>query len=241
MKETWDDPLLGTITLVRNARARHIIMRPVPTGVRVTCPLHASVSDVQKALDGAKEKLLERKKDPRFAQRIIDTSFSICTDLFRLSIALIPQNGHTSFARDKFIINRRQGECTILCPPNTYFTEIQEWLKGVIINQLRHQAKLYLPLRTDEIARMHGFRHAGVKIQSSKTCWGSCSARNSINLSLHLMALPSHLIDYVIKHELCHTVHHDHSPKFWALMDSVTENKALELRRELKSHNTSLV
>jgi predicted metal-dependent hydrolase len=79
-----------------------------------------------------------------------------------------------------------------------------------------------------------------VKIQSSRTRWGSCSASNSINLSLFLMALSSRLIDYVIKHELCHTVHHDHSDKFWRLMDDVTDGKAKALRRELKANKMVL-
>ena len=75
-----------------------------------------------------------------------------------------------------------------------------------------------------------------MKIQTSKTRWGSCSASNSINLSVYLMTLPSHLMDYVILHELCHTVHHDHSDAFWALMDKVTDGKAHALRNELKQN-----
>jgi predicted metal-dependent hydrolase len=54
------------------------------------------------------------------------------------------------------------------------------------------------------------------------------------------MAVPSHLIDYVIKHELCHTVHHDHGDKFWQLMDNVTGGRAKQLRMELKKYRTSL-
>ena len=59
---------------------------------------------------------------------------------------------------------------------------------------------------------------------------------NSINLSVYLMTLPSHLINYVILHELCHTVHHDHSDAFWALMDKVTEGKSKSLHKELKDN-----
>lgn len=106
------------------------------------------------------------------------------------------------------------------------------------IRQLRLSAKAYLPRRVAELAYLHGFSYQGVKIQSSRTRWGSCSARCSINLSLFVMKLPEHLQDYVILHELCHTVHHDHSPHFWALMDKVTHGKAHEWNKEIKNYHT---
>lgn len=105
------------------------------------------------------------------------------------------------------------------------------------IDALRQSAKAQLPRRVAELAYLHGFSYQGVKIQSSRTRWGSCSGRNSINLSLFLMKLPEHLIDYVILHELCHTVHHDHSPRFWALMDKVTDGRAQSWNREIRKYS----
>lgn len=106
------------------------------------------------------------------------------------------------------------------------------------IERMRREAKATLPRRLAELAYMHGFKYESLKIQSSKTRWGSCSGKNYINLSLFLMMIPEHLQDYVMLHELCHTVHHDHSPNFWALMDKVTNGKAHELRNELHKYHT---
>jgi predicted metal-dependent hydrolase len=53
------------------------------------------------------------------------------------------------------------------------------------------------------------------------------------------MQVPEHLQDYVILHELCHTVHHNHSVQFWALMDEVTDGKAHALRKELRKYHTN--
>ena len=100
---------------------------------------------------------------------------------------------------------------------------------------LQKEAKRLLPERTKQLAMKYGFTLSSVKIQSSKSRWGSCSQRKSINLSYYLMLTPAHLVDYVILHELCHTVEMNHSHKFWDLMDKVTDNKSDALKNELKS------
>ncbi|MGN0637740.1 MAG: M48 family metallopeptidase [Huintestinicola sp.] len=79
-------------------------------------------------------------------------------------------------------------------------------------------AKETLVPRTYAAAERMGFEVTAVRINSAKTRWGSCSAQKSVNLSRMLIAADPELIDYVIVHELCHTVHMDHSPDFWALV-----------------------
>ena len=99
---------------------------------------------------------------------------------------------------------------------------------------LRRAAQADLPPRIERLARQTGLRYAGLTIRAARTKWGSCSGRNTISLNLYLMTLPEHLRDFVILHELCHTVHHDHSPRFHALLDRLTGGREKELARELK-------
>ena len=103
------------------------------------------------------------------------------------------------------------------------------------IEELRRLAKADLPLRVERISKMLGLRCKGLTIRASRTKWGSCTSRNTLSLSLFLMALPEHLRDYVIVHELCHTVHHNHSARFHALVDRCLGGREKELAKELKS------
>ena len=114
--------------------------------------------------------------------------------------------------------------------------EIQDIIKDTIIKALRIEAKEYLPGRTQEIAENLNFRYNQIFIKNNKTLWGSCSGKNNINLNLHLIRLPSYLIDYVIIHELCHTIEKNHGPRFWKLMNSILGD-AKKISKELKQHS----
>ena len=105
------------------------------------------------------------------------------------------------------------------------------------IEQLRAEAKAHLPQRVAEIARALGLSYGKVTIRAARTKWGSCTAQNNLSLSLYLMTLPRHLQDYVIVHELCHTVHHNHSAKFHTLVNRFVGGKERELATELRQYN----
>jgi predicted metal-dependent hydrolase len=80
----------------------------------------------------------------------------------------------------------------------------------------------------------HGLRHAEVVIRAQRTRWGSCSRRGAISLNQTLLFLPPRLVRYVLLHELCHTLRHDHSPAFWAELRR-REPMCEELRREARA------
>ena len=103
------------------------------------------------------------------------------------------------------------------------------------IEELRRAAKADLPGRIGRLSEATGLKYEKLSIRASRTKWGSCSGSNHISLSLFLMTLPEHLRDYVIVHELCHTVHHDHSPRFHALVDRLVGGREKALNRELRA------
>ena len=93
------------------------------------------------------------------------------------------------------------------------------FVRAVIENFYRDQAKAYLPQRVKELAESHGFVYRNVRIKNQKTRWGSCSAKHNLNFNMRLMMAPPDAIDSVIIHELCHLKVLNHSKAFWNLVE----------------------
>jgi predicted metal-dependent hydrolase len=140
----------------------------------------------------------------------------------------------------KYKINNNK--VTVTYPENKDINDtfVQEAIREAINETLRFEAKIYLPKRLEELARKNNFRYNKVFIKNIKTQWGSCSYKNNINLNLHIMRLPDHLIDYVLNHELCHTVHKNHSPEFWNLLTLISGEDAKLIQRELRNYSPQI-
>ena len=68
----------------------------------------------------------------------------------------------------------------------------------------------------------HGLSKPELSIKRMRKRWGSLSDKGTVTLNTELIRAPKECIDYVVTHELCHMIYHDHSPEFYKLLDSVT-------------------
>ncbi len=115
--------------------------------------------------------------------------------------------------------------------------KVQSAIRHFIIWTLRQESKKYLPIRVEQLSKEFGFNYNRVFVKNQKSRWGSCSNRNNINLNIHLMRTTDKLIDYVILHELSHTIEKNHGVHFWKLLNNITNNKAKILDKELKKYS----
>lgn len=121
-------------------------------------------------------------------------------------------------------------------PDGRTSSSLRMTMQEAIAAALRSEAHAYLPKRLEELATKHGLKYRRLFIRDTKTRWGSCSAENNINLCIHLMKLPDELIDYVLLHELAHTVHKNHSPRFWDFLSQLLGSPAKAIDRKLKAY-----
>ena len=110
------------------------------------------------------------------------------------------------------------GEGTILvkapdCSPAVVKESLQGWY--------RWAAGRHIRMRVEHYQVRLGKYPGRITIREQKTRWGSCSARGNLNFNWRVMMAPPEIVDYLVVHELCHLVHLNHSPEFWALVATV--------------------
>lgn len=105
--------------------------------------------------------------------------------------------------------------------------------RALLKGWLLRRAKQQLPAWLRETSRELELPFGDVAIRGQRTRWGSCSAAGNINLNYGLLFLPPDLVRYLFVHELCHTVHLNHSPRYWALVQSKEPHYKI-LERALK-------
>jgi predicted metal-dependent hydrolase len=129
----------------------------------------------------------------------------------------------------------RNGQITVLFPEHadTRDPRIQRAVRKAVQAAWRLEAGRHLPDMVKELALQYQFQYGDLTFRNNKTRWGSCARNNNISLNIHLMRLPKHLCEYVILHELCHTVHKHHQKAFWQLLNSITGGRARIMDREL--------
>jgi Predicted metal-dependent hydrolase len=231
MERIIEDQELGSILLRRSLRAKHYSLKISRGQILATIPASGCEERMMSFIEESRPKLrLALKRNP--PTPIFDESSELTTQTFRLHIFRTERND--------FYLSLKEGMLNIACPQTVDFKndKVQELLNSLIGKALRHEAIRILPKRLKELADKHDFTYSSVKITKSKSNWGSCSVHKSINLSRSLMLVPEYLSDYVLLHELCHTVEMSHNERFWALMNKVTDNKAKALRSELKKYHS---
>ena len=103
--------------------------------------------------------------------------------------------------------------------------------------ELKLAAKQILPQKVKYFSNIMHVKPTGIKITSAKKQFGSCNSKNSLCFSYFLMQYPDEAIDYVVVHELAHTVHHNHSKSFYKMIEKYMPDYK-EKQKLLKNYNT---
>ncbi|HEV2820658.1 MAG TPA: SprT family zinc-dependent metalloprotease [Solirubrobacteraceae bacterium] len=121
------------------------------------------------------------------------------------TLRLVPQEGRTRVHRHGEVLHVPCGDAR---------PALERWY--------RRAARSEVTPRLDVAVAALGTAYTRLTIRDQRTRWGSCSAQGAIAINWRLLLAPPEVLDYVVWHEACHLVVHDHSPDFWALVHSKT-------------------
>lgn len=228
---TIRDSEFGEIVIRRSPKAKSVKLRVAPDGrLRISMPLYAPVFLAKQLIKSNREELrnILNKHDtkPTYEHGMqIGKSHKI---------SIIDSASKTKVTKTGLDIKVLLHSEDSIDDPH-----VVRMIRDETIKALRTEAKSYLPRRLEYIATNNGFRYTNIRFSHSSGRWGSCNSKGTISLNIALMKLPFELIDYVLIHELSHTVQMNHSPEFWGVVEASDSNYKAH-RKLLKTHTPSI-
>ncbi|RJP60586.1 MAG: M48 family peptidase [Candidatus Auribacter fodinae] len=229
---TLDD--IGQVTLIKRKAMRNIRIRITPHGeVIVSMPYRVSHKEALKLVQN-KSGWIRAQLDRSAARMSVFTPESRFSTRSH-ALYMYPE------MREDISVRLTEKHITVRYPLHLHPEDsmLQQAVRSGVERAWRKEALEYIPERVAYFADKHNLRYKSVAVRNAKTRWGSCCAKNSINISLFCMRLPDELIDYIILHELAHTVVKSHNRRFWEFLLSLEPN-VYGLNNRLKQYTPAV-
>jgi predicted metal-dependent hydrolase len=204
---------------LRRSTRRSIGFMIDDAGLRVTAPKRITLAEIDNAIRAKQRWILSKleERGERRAQR------QEKAPVLWVDGARLPYLGQDitlrleAAPRSHCIYDAEAGELRV-----GVVAGLQEWqLKERVKIWYRDQAERIFAERMAHYAPLLEVEYTALTLSSAGTRWGSCTVGGSIRLNWRLIHFPLSLIDYVVAHELAHLREMNHSPRFWATVESV--------------------
>lgn len=204
-------------TIRRSATAKNIRLKVTPQdGLSVVIPHGFDEHKIPAILRRKKDWVTEKLKEAAERRRYFEPP-SVVHLPKSLPLRAIGKEWQVVYREDNSKTGlwlRATGEEITISGPRfnreAVISKLKDWLRVTVREEL-------FPL-VRNAATKNGFGLRGILVKSQRTRWASCSAKKNLSLNTKLLFLPPELVRYVIIHELCHTIHMNHSPEFWRLV-----------------------
>ena len=111
-----------------------------------------------------------------------------------------------------------QGDTLLVCLSRRSRKPEAEQIAAVVQNWYQQQALTVLTEKSKRICEVLGKSYRSIRLKRTKSKWGHCSIQGDLQYNWLIMQAPEPVIDYLVVHECCHLIHHNHSKPFWALV-----------------------
>jgi len=219
-------------------RARHAYLKLLEDGtIEAILPRRMSKRNVSDMLRENHDWIADVQQQLLVRQQNNPLRYEKCPD--RIDLRAIGESWTVSYLEpeskpktNKNIIEVKSG----LFPQLMVYEKNSEAVTAILQKWIRTKAKKVLVPWFEKISQHIGLEYNRVSIRAQKSRWGSCSGDNNVNINMALLFLEPKLVRYVFIHELCHTIHMNHSAEFWTLVESF-EAEFKELDKGLNTHS----
>jgi predicted metal-dependent hydrolase len=197
------------IEVIRSDRKRSAAIALEGSIIKVRVPKSLSDSRIQEIITRRapwiKKKIREALERPVLKAReyVSGETFSYLGKNYRLKVA----------RGEEASIKLRNG---YLCVTTTAKDKDPEkTIKSLLTRWYREHAETRLAEKTERLGGVIGVRPNAIKVRDYKARWGSCSSTGDISYNWRIILAPHPIVDYVVVHELCHLLEHNHSAQYW--------------------------
>lgn len=208
-------------TLIRSAR-KSIAIQIKDAAVLVRAPQRASKAAIDRFVQqkqGWIQKHLAGQQQTQQKRESFSINYGDTALLAGREFPIVATEGRPGF----------DGHCFAI-PAGMHSTQI----KNLLVQVYRDVAEKLLISRTQHFAVQMNVHPTAVRINAARTRWGSCSGKNSINYSWRLVMASPDIMDYVVVHELAHIREHNHSARFWAIVEQAMPH-CQQYRKKLRA------
>ena len=97
----------------------------------------------------------------------------------------------------------------------------KEQVRSLLLDWYREHAQKRLEEKTHRYAQVLQVELNSVSVKDYKSRWGSCSTKGDVCYNWRIVIAPHRIVDYVVVHELCHLLEHNHSAIYWRHVERI--------------------
>ncbi len=206
----------STYTVRESSRAKHVSLKISPVGsLEVVVP---------PGFDRQKIPAIVQRKQPwinKVLQKVehhkVDSGIALPTEVELRAIDQVWEIHYTQSPLRGIRVTEQSKRCQITLVGETNDTQL---CKLALQRWIASKARTHLIPWLRTVSKETGLPFTEATVRQQRTRWGSCTSSHSISINSKLLFLSPAVVRYVFVHELCHTVHLNHSKQFWALVNA---------------------
>jgi len=196
------------VEVVRTNRKKSATIKLDGSKVRINVPKSLSDRKVEELIEKRRAwietKLQQQalKPQPQKKQYVDGEDFFYLGKSYHLKI-LMGKNDQVKISKNFLVVTLKDQNS-------------QTTIRSILEGWYRERAKELLTKKTIQLAKVIDVNPRQISIKNYRSRWGSCSSTGDLSYNWRIIQAPINIIDYVIVHELCHLIEHNHSPRYWS-------------------------